>query len=146
MEGRAMQSLARGHRAINIGAAAKASGVSPKTIRFYESVGLIPRAARSAGGYRLFNDADLARLGFIQRARRLGFSVGEIAALLTLWQDPSRASSEVKALALRHVGAIDRKLAELQAIRSTLRQLIAACHGDSRPECPILEDLAAKGR
>jgi MerR family copper efflux transcriptional regulator len=99
---------------------------------------------RSAGGYRLFDAADLARLGFIHRARRLGFSVGEIAALLTLWQDPSRASSEVKALAVRHVGAIDRKLAELEAIRGTLSQLIAACHGDARPECPILEDLAAK--
>jgi MerR family copper efflux transcriptional regulator len=138
-----MRSLVREGGAINIGAAAKASGVSPKTIRFYESVGLIPRALRSDGGYRLFGAADLARLGFIHRARRLGFSVGEIAALLTLWQDPSRASAEVKALAVRHIGAIDRKLAELAAIRDTLSQLIAACHGDARPECPILEDLAA---
>lgn len=127
---------------MNIGAVAKETGVSSKTIRFYESVGLIPRARRSSGGYRVYDHADVARLGFIQRARRLGFSVEEVSALLALWQDRSRASSEVKDLAVRHIAALDEKIAQLQAIRRTLSRLVDACHGDARPECPILEGLA----
>lgn len=131
-----------GERAMNIGAVAKETGVSCKTIRFYESVGLIPRARRSAGGYRLYDHADVARLGFIHRARRLGFSVEEVSALLALWQDRSRASSEVKLLAVRHITALDDRIAQLQAIRRTLSRLVDACHGDARAECPILEGLA----
>ena len=127
---------------MNIGAVAKATGVPPKTIRFYESVGLLPRVQRSAAGYRVYGNDDVLRLGFIRRARRLGFAVAEVAALLALWQDQSRASAEVKTLALGHIAAIDDKIAELKAIRATLGKLAEACHGDARPHCPILEDLA----
>ncbi|HXQ65572.1 MAG TPA: Cu(I)-responsive transcriptional regulator [Alphaproteobacteria bacterium] len=127
---------------MNIGAVAKETGVSSKTIRFYESVGLIPRARRSSGGYRLYDQADVARLGFIHRARRLGFSVEEVSALLALWQDRSRASSEVKHLAIRHIAALDDRIAQLQAIRRMLSRLVDACRGDARAECPILEGLA----
>jgi len=127
---------------MNIGAVAKATGVPPKTIRFYESVGLLPQVRRSAAGYRVYDEDDVLRLGFIRRARRLGFAVAEVGALLALWQDQSRASAEVKALALSHIAAIDEKIAELKAIRATLGRLAEACHGDARPHCPILEDLA----
>ena len=127
---------------MNICAVAKATGIPPKTIRFYESVGLLPQVRRSPSGYRLYDEEDVLRLGFVRRARRLGFAVAEVAALLALWQDQTRASAEVKAMALSHIAAIDDKIAELKTIRATLAKLAEACHGDARPHCPILEDLA----
>ena len=127
---------------MHIGIAAEQSGVPAKTIRYYESIGLIPAVTRTAGGYRAYGEPDVQVLRFIQRARGLGFSVKDVANLLALWKDKSRASAEVKALALRHIGRIDRKLTELESIRRTLIDLAERCHGDDRPECPILDDLA----
>ncbi len=127
---------------MHIGTAAKISGVPAKTIRYYESVGLIDSAARSDSGYRIYGTRDVDTLRFIQRARSLGFSVSDAANLLALWRDKRRASSEVKALAQSHVERVNRKIAELQAIRGTLADLIERCHGDDRPDCPILKDLA----
>jgi MerR family copper efflux transcriptional regulator len=126
----------------NIGEAAAATGVSAKMIRDYEKLGLIPTADRSFAGYRLYADADLHRLRFIRRARSLGFSMKQIAELMALWNDRKRPSSKVKQLALAHVDAIEAKLAEMQAMQRTLRALAGACHGDGRPDCPILDDLA----
>jgi len=127
---------------MNIGMAARRSGVPAKTIRYYEDVGLIPPALRSASGYRKYAETDVRTLQFVQRARRLGFSVKEVARLLALWRDKTRASGEVKALTLRHVTEIDAKIAELRSLRATLVDLAERCHGDHRPDCPILEDLA----
>ncbi len=127
---------------MNIGQAAELSGVTSKTIRYYESIGLIAPAPRTGSGYRRYGDRDVAFLRFIQRARGLGFSVSDVNALLELYHDKERASADVKALAGRHVEAIDRKIAELQAIRATLGHLMDKCHGDDRPDCPILDDLA----
>ena len=127
---------------MNIGDAAAHSGVTAKTIRYYESIGLIETAPRTGGGYRSYGDTDVAFLRFIHRARGLGFSVEDVANLLALYQDKERASADVKALAERHVAAIERKVAELEAIRATLGHLIDKCHGDERPDCPILDDLA----
>jgi len=121
---------------------AEKSGVPPKTIRYYEDVGLIPPARRTESGYRHYNDRDLETLRFVQRARSLGFSVKDVGALLALWHDSARASAEVKALAADHVSEIDRKLAELKSMRRTLVDLMDRCHGDDRPDCPILDDLA----
>jgi MerR family copper efflux transcriptional regulator len=129
---------------MNIGSASKRSGVPAKTIRYYESIGLIRPADRRQNNYRDYSDIDVQTLRFISRARGLGFSVKEVGALLTLWQDKRRASQDVKAVALRHVAAIDRKIAELQAMRRTLVMLTERCHGDDRPECPILDDLAGQ--
>ena len=126
----------------NIGEAARQSGVSAKMIRHYESIGLIPPPNRTFAGYRLYNDADLHRLGFIRRARGLGFSIRQIEALLGLWDDRSRASAEVKRLAQSHVDELADKIAEMQAMQRTLQDLARRCHGDDRPDCPILEDLA----
>lgn len=126
----------------NIGEAAKATGVSAKMIRDYEKLGLIPPADRSFAGYRLYADADLHRLRFIRRARTLGFSMKQIAELMALWNDRQRPSAKVKQLALAHAGELDAKIAELQAMQRTLRALAGNCHGDARPECPILDDLA----
>ena len=128
---------------MNIGAAAEQSGVPPKTIRYYESIGLIAAADRRANNYRDYSDSDVQTLRFIHRARSLGFSVKEVGGLLALWRDRRRASHDVKALALAHVGDIDRKVAELQSMRRTLTELTERCHGDQRPECPILDDLAS---
>lgn len=128
---------------MNIGEAASVSGVSAKTIRYYESIGLIESAPRAANGYRAYSPRDVDTLRFIHRARGLGFSVQEISGLLALWRDRARASAEVKALAQRHLEAIDRKIAELESVRRSLESLVARCHGDSRPDCPILDDLAA---
>ena len=131
---------------LNIGEAARASGVSAKMIRHYEEIGLVPKAGRTASGYRLYGDSDVHRLRFVKRARDLGFSMKEIEALLGLWDNRRRASSEVKRLAAKHIADLDEKIAELQAMRRTLADLSRHCHGDHRPECPILEDLAGTGQ
>ena len=127
---------------MNIGEVGRRSGISAKAIRYYESIGLIGPADRTESGYRTYGDHDLQTLRFIQRARSLGFSVEEVSGLLALWLDQERRSAEVKALAQNHVADIDRKIAGLQGMRDTLTHLIERCHGDERPDCPILEDLA----
>ena len=126
---------------MNIGQAAKATGVSAKMIRYYESVGLIRPADRTQSNYRDFSDRDVNELRFIRRARILGFSVGEIERLLELWRDRGRSSREVKAIAQRHVEDLDARIAEMQAMADTLRHLAHACAGDDGPDCPILTDL-----
>ena len=128
---------------MNIGEAARASGVSAKMIRYYESVGLIRPSERTESNYRDFNERDLNDLRFIRRARGLGFSVEEITRLLSLWRDGERPSREVKAMAEAHVAALDARIAEMQAMADTLRDLARCCAGDERPDCPILADLAA---
>ena len=127
---------------MNIGQASKASGISAKMVRYYESVGLIRAADRTASNYRDFSDRDVNELRFIRRARTLGFSVDEIARLLELWRDRGRPSREVKAIAARHVAELDARITEMQAMADTLRHLAHACAGDDRPDCPILADLA----
>jgi MerR family copper efflux transcriptional regulator len=127
---------------MNIGEAASASGVSAKMIRYYEGRGLIPGAARKDSGYRQFNQRDVETLRFIRRARDLGFSLERIGTLLALWGDHSRRSADVKALARQYMGELDRDIANLQSIREQLAQLAEHCHGDGRPDCPILEGLA----
>lgn len=126
----------------SIGEAAEATGVSAKMIRHYESIGLLPAATRTAGNYRVYAEADLHTLRFIRRARSLGFSIAQIRQLLSLWHNRSRRSENVQRLALGHVSELERKAQELQAMAKTLRHLAHACHGDSRPQCPILDDLA----
>ena len=127
---------------MNIGSVARETGVPAKTIRYYESIGLIPQARRADNGYRHYGDTDVEVLRFIQRARRLGFSVSDVGDLLALWHDKERVSADVKALALRHVEEMERRIAELDALRRTLVDLAERCHGDDRPDCPILDDLA----
>ena len=126
----------------NIGDASSATGVSAKMIRHYESVGLIPKAGRTFAGYRLYADDDLHRLRFIKRSRNLGFSMKQIAILLALWSDQDRASSEVKKLAQTHAAQLGAKILELQTMQRTLLSLAKNCHGNRRPDCPILDDLA----
>ncbi|MBZ4024012.1 Cu(I)-responsive transcriptional regulator [Rhodobacter sp. TJ_12] len=126
---------------MNIGQAAKASGVSAKMIRYYESIGLIPEAARTDAGYRSYGAREVQILRFVRRARDLGFPVPVIEELLALWGDRDRHSADVKRLALDHVESLERKIAEMQAMADTLRHLAEACCGDARPDCPILEDL-----
>jgi MerR family copper efflux transcriptional regulator len=126
---------------MNIGEAANASGVSAKTIRYYEAARLITPAHRTDGGYRVYTQADVFMLRFIKRARDLGYSIERIRRLLDLWQDKSRASADVKRLALDHVGEISAKVAAMSAMRDTVQELADACDGDDRPECPILRDL-----
>ena len=128
--------------AMNIGDAALASGVSAKMIRHYEEIDLIPKASRSDSGYRTYNERDIHLLRFIRQSRLLGFSMKQIAELIGLWLDQSRPSSKVKQLALTHIGELDDKIRELQAMKATLEQLACNCHGDARPDCPILEGLA----
>lgn len=127
---------------MNIGEAARAAGVSPKMIRHYEALGLTPPAVRSDAGYRRYGSNDIHRLAFIARARDLGFSIAEIARLVDLWQDQERPSAHVKALALEHIAQLDEKIRQLQEMKATLEKLAASCHGDDRPECPILDSLA----
>jgi MerR family copper efflux transcriptional regulator len=126
---------------MNIGAAARASGVSAKTIRYYEAAGLIAAANRSASGYRVYTEANVIMLRFIKRARDLGFSIERIRRLVDLWHDKSRASADVKRLALDHIANITAKIAAMSAMRDTVQELADACDGDDRPECPILRDL-----
>lgn len=137
-------SEARVRGLLNIGEAAEASGVSAKMIRHYEQIGLIPAATRTASGYRLYGDNDVHTLRFIRRSRDLGFSMKEIETLLGLWKNRRRASSEVKRLAARHIEELDRRIAEMQEMRRSLADLAQHCHGDHRPECPILDDLEGK--
>jgi MerR family copper efflux transcriptional regulator len=129
---------------MNIGQAAQASGVSTKMIRHYEAVGLLPAAARTDAGYRQFSAADVHTLRFVRHARDLGFSIAQIAELLGLWHDRQRPSRQVKALALAHIQALQRKAAELLAMKASLEHLVHACHGDERPDCPILDTLASE--
>ena len=126
----------------NIGQAAMASGVSAKMIRHYEEIGLIGKALRSEAGYRRYAAPEVHTLRFIKQARTLGFSIKQIGALLSLWQNQARSSSQVKALALEHIAELERKIVEMQAMKATLERLARDCHGDGRPECPILDELA----
>ena len=128
---------------MNIGQAALASGVTAKMIRYYESIALIPPGRRSDAGYRIYGDNDVHTLRFIKRARTLGFSLEQIKDLLSLWQDPSRASSDVKRIAQQHVVQLEERIRELTEMRDTLVHLSHVCSGDHRPECPILQTLAA---
>jgi Cu(I)-responsive transcriptional regulator len=127
---------------VKIGQAAERSGVSAKMIRYYESIGLLAAAPRRDNSYRDFDDRDVHDLRFIRRARTLGFSVEEITRLLALWRDKARPSREVKDIAAAHIEALTHRIAELQEMVSTLQHLSQHCHGDHRPDCPILEDLA----
>ncbi|MDQ6619706.1 MAG: Cu(I)-responsive transcriptional regulator [Pseudomonadota bacterium] len=128
---------------MNIGSVAERCGISAKTIRYYEDIGLIQRAERRANGYRSYSAIEARELQFIQRARSLGFSVQEVRELLDLWRHRTRPSSAVKAVATRHLQALDRKIDELNAVRATIAALVTHCRGDSRPDCPILESLQA---
>ena len=128
---------------MNIGAVAQASGVSAKMIRHYESIGLIRASSRTLAGYRQYHERDVHLLRFIRRARDLGFSLDQIRQLLSLWGDPERASADVKRLAELHIADLDARIAALIEMRTTLVTLANACHGDHRPDCPILQNLAA---
>ena len=127
---------------MNIGEVAAETGVTAKSIRYYESINLIPAAERTEAGYRQYGDRDVQILHFIKRSRGLGFSVAEVAELLSLYQDRSRASGEVKRIVEARLSEIDQKISELESIRATLRTLADRCHGDKRPDCPILDDFA----
>jgi MerR family copper efflux transcriptional regulator len=129
---------------VNIGEAAARSGVPSKTIRYYEEIGLVGPAPRTGNGYRAYGANDIHVLRFVQRARSLGFSVSECRQLLDLYDNPHRASAEVKALVLRRIAELDRKMAELSGMRAALVRLAESCHGDDRPECPIIENLAQR--
>lgn len=126
----------------NIGEASAASGVSAKMIRHYEQIGLIPAANRTFANYRIYNEADVHTLKFIKRARTLGFPIQQISVLLNLWQDMTRSSADVKRLALAHVAELENRIHEMQRMRDAINRLAEHCHGDHRPDCPILEDLA----
>ena len=130
------------NREMTIGQAAKSSAVSAKMIRHYESIGLLPKAQRTQSGYRLYDDNDVHTLRFIQRARSLGFPLETIRTLLALWRNRRRSSALVKDLAERHIADLERKIAEMQSMVRTLKHLSHHCHGDDRPDCPILDDLA----
>jgi Cu(I)-responsive transcriptional regulator len=127
---------------MNIGEAAAASGVSAKMIRYYEQIGLIAAPIRTMSGYRTYGADDIASLRFVRRARDLGFTVEQIAALMALWRDRSRASADVKKLALAHVKELEDKMREIEQMAAALRHLAETCHGDGRPNCPIIEELS----
>ncbi|MFN4350864.1 MAG: Cu(I)-responsive transcriptional regulator [Hylemonella sp.] len=130
---------------VNIGSAAELSGISAKMVRHYESLGLLPRVARTESGYRQYSEADVRTLQFIKRSRDLGFSMAEIAELVTLWQNRRRTSASVKRIAQKHVDELATRIEAMQSMQRTLRQLLHHCHGDERPDCPILDDLASQG-
>ena len=127
---------------MNIGEVAAETGITSKSIRYYESIGLIPEAHRTNGGYRQYSDKDVQTLHFIRRARNLGFTVGEVEELLSLYRDRNRASADVRDIAIKHITDLDKKVAELEGMRATLTHLVEKCHGDDRPDCPILDDFA----
>lgn len=129
---------------VNVGEAARLSGVSAKMVRHYESLGLLPRIARTDSGYRQYGEADVHTLRFIKRARDLGFAMDEIAELVGLWQNRRRASASVRRIAQRHAEELGERIAAMQAMQRTLQSLIHCCHGDDRPDCPILDDLAGR--
>ena len=127
---------------MNIGTVAEKSGVPPKTIRYYESIGLIPSADRRPNGYRSYDDTVMHTLKFIKRTRGLGFSIDEVRDLLDLWRNRHRSSASVKTMTAKHLKVLHRKIAELRSMRRTLADLVERCRGDDRPDCPILDDLA----
>jgi Cu(I)-responsive transcriptional regulator len=129
---------------LSIGSVAEATGLPAKTIRYYESIGLVGPARRTGGNYRLYDERDVTTLRFVERARRLGFSLKEVAELLTLWRDRRRASADVRRLAEAQIRRVDARLSELQEMRLSLQHLMERCHGDERPDCPILEELAGQ--
>ena len=128
---------------VAIGQAAERAGVSARMVRHYEGLGLLAGVARTDSGYRQYTEADVHSLRFIRRARDLGFSMDEIAQLLGLWQDQARASSQVKQIAQKHIDNLAERIAAMQAMQRSLQTLVGCCHGDERPDCPILDDLAA---
>jgi MerR family transcriptional regulator, copper efflux regulator len=130
---------------MNIGQAATATGVSAKMIRYYESIALIRESRRTDAGYRSYGENDLHALRFIKRSRTLGFSLDQIRDLLSLWQNDQRASADVKAIALAHVDELETRIAELTTMRDTLRHLASTCHGNDKPDCPILQNLGLSG-
>jgi Cu(I)-responsive transcriptional regulator len=143
MEGQIMSAhIEPADERMNIGQAALRSGVTAKMIRHYETLGLLPRVTRTEAGYRQYADADVHTLRFVRRARTLGFGMAEIAELLKLWQNRRRASSAVKRIAQRHVTDLERRIHEMETMKRTLERLVECCHGDHRPECPILDELA----
>ena len=127
---------------VPIGEAARRAGISARMVRHYESLGLLAPVARTDSGYRQYTEADIHTLRFIRRARDLGFSMDEIATLLGLWQDKQRASSQVKQIAQKHIANLSERIAAMQAMQRSLQALVGCCHGDDRPDCPILDDLA----
>jgi MerR family copper efflux transcriptional regulator len=129
---------------LTIGRVAKETGVPPKTIRYYESIGLLSAPKRTANGYRVYDRRAIEILKFVKRARELGFPVEEVAQLLALWSNTKRPSAEVKALAARHIARVEMKIAELESLRRVLTDLSHRCHGDARPDCPILDELAGE--
>jgi len=131
-------------RAVSIGEAARRSGVSARMVRHYEALNLLPPVARTDSGYRQYGEADVHSLRFIKRSRDLGFSMSEIAELMSLWHDRKRTSAKVKRIADKHLAELDQRIAAMQALRATLAHLVHCCHGDARPDCPILDDLAGE--
>ena len=128
---------------VPIGVAAQRANVSARMVRHYEALGLLPAVARTGSGYRQYTEVDVHALRFIRRARDLGFSIAEIATLLGLWQDKARASSQVKNIAQAHIDDLNQRIADMQAMQRSLQSLVQCCHGDDRPDCPILDNLAA---
>ncbi|MBC7283144.1 Cu(I)-responsive transcriptional regulator [Hoeflea sp.] len=129
---------------MNIGEAAKATGISVKMLRYYDEIGLVRPASRAYSGYRVYSEKDISMLRFVRRARDLGFQVKQISSLLDLWEDGSRASADVKSLALSHVRDLEQRRRELDEMIGTLQHLAHHCHGDNRPDCPILSGLSAE--
>ncbi len=128
---------------VPIGVAAQRASISARMVRHYEALGLLPAVARTGSGYRQYTEVDVHALRFIRRARNLGFSMAEIATLLGLWQDKARASSQVKSIAQAHIDDLNQRIADMQAMQRSLQSLVQCCHGDDRPDCPILDNLAA---